>query len=86
MLKDEDVRIDFGLAQHGGDFMRMEHIPTGIERWHAGPLKGVHRQALQQRWLSEIEAELLARGLVQHVVPVLPRKSKSQGRRRRRRS
>ena len=58
MLREEEVRIDAGLASHGGDFMRIEHLPTGIERWHPGPLASVNRHELVQGWLAEIEAEL----------------------------
>jgi len=32
MFRDEDIRIDYGRAE-GGDFMRVVHTPSGIERW-----------------------------------------------------
>jgi len=69
MLKENDIRIDVGRASHGGDFTRMIHVPTGIERVHPGPLKGVNRRELERGWLSEIESELKARGLVQYILP-----------------
>ena len=68
MLREEDIRIDVGRAQHGGDFMRMVHTPTGVERSHPGPLKDVNCYELQKRWLIEIEADIAARGLLQHIV------------------
>jgi hypothetical protein len=68
LLRDEDIRIDIGRTSHGGDFTRMVHIPSGIERLHPGPLTGVNVHELRQRWLAEIEAELRLRGLTQYIV------------------
>lgn len=56
-MRDEDFRIDIGRSS-AGDFMRMIHLPTGIERVHPGPLLGVDRSELRRRWRAEIEAEI----------------------------
>ena len=69
MLNENEIRNDVGRASHGGDFMRMVHMPTGISREHPGPLKGVNRYELERSWLSEIESELKARGFVQYILP-----------------
>jgi hypothetical protein len=69
MLREEDVRIDQGRASHGGDFLCLTHVPTGVSRLHPGPLRGINQYRLKQSWLSEIEAELPAKGLTQHIVP-----------------
>ncbi|MBA4016736.1 MAG: hypothetical protein C0483_06065 [Pirellula sp.] len=58
MLRDEDIRIDIGRSS-AGNFMRMVHVPSGIERMHPGPLRDVNQQALRSRWKYEIEVELL---------------------------
>ena len=52
----------------GGDFMEIEHVPTGIKRHHPPPLRGpaVQKEA-RARFLREIEAELVAKGLTQYV-------------------
>lgn len=69
LLRHEDIRIDIGRASHGGDFTRMVHIPSGIERLDPGPLKGVNVHDLRKRWRAEIESELRSRGLTQDIVP-----------------
>lgn len=69
MLREEDIRIDIGRAAHGGNFLRMLHAPTGISRFHPGPLADLSLCELQQTWLKEIEAELLAKGLTEYIVP-----------------
>jgi hypothetical protein len=79
LLRDEDLRIDLGLASHGGDFTRMVHIPTGIERSHPGPLKGVNIHELRKRWRDEIESELKSLGLTQYIVPQTKHKSEQSG-------
>ena len=81
MLRDEDIQIDCGCASHGGDFLRLTHIPTGVSRLHPGPLRGIDRHALMRSWLSEVEAELRAKGLTQHIVPAYPTKARSRARR-----
>lgn len=68
MLSEEDVRIDIGRAIDGS-FFRIVHVPTGISRMHAGPLRGVNQHELQRQWFEEIEAELRERGLEAHIVP-----------------
>jgi hypothetical protein len=60
MIPDDDIRIDIGRASDG-DFTRMIHIPSGIERQHPGPLKDVNCVELYARWRSEIEDELRSR-------------------------
>lgn len=69
MLREEDLRLDVGRARHGGDFIRLTHVPSGISRMHPGPLRGVNQRELTRRWLAEIEAELRERGLEEHIVP-----------------
>ncbi len=80
MLREEDVRIDVGRAIHGGDFTRLVHVPTGLVREHPGPLRGVNRHELEQRWRAEIEAELLQRGLHQYIVAEYRTKTTKQRR------
>jgi hypothetical protein len=60
MIPDDDIRIDMGRARNGS-FTRMVHIPTGIQRIHPGPLKGVDLTDLYARWRAEIEEELDSR-------------------------
>jgi hypothetical protein len=69
MLREEDIQIDRGRDSHGGDFLRLTHIPTGISRVHSGPLRGINQHKLIKSWLSEMEAKLRAKGLTQHIVP-----------------
>ena len=80
MLREEDVRIDIGCAL-GGSFFRIVHVPTGISRMHAGPLRGVNQHELQRQWLAEIEAELQQRGLDEYIVPDYRTKNTRQRRR-----
>jgi hypothetical protein len=69
MLREEDLQIDRGRASHGGDFLCLTHIPTRVSRLQPGPLRGINQHRLMQSWLSEIETELQAKGLTQHIVP-----------------
>jgi hypothetical protein len=48
--------------------MEIEHVPTGIKRHHPPPLGGpaVQKEA-KARFLREIEAELVAKGLSQYI-------------------
>jgi hypothetical protein len=62
MLREEDIELERGRAGHGGDFLRLIHIPTGVSRYHPGPLRDIDQSKLVQTWLSEIEAELLEKG------------------------
>jgi hypothetical protein len=75
MLREEDIRIDVGRASHGGDFMRLTHVPTGLFRLHPGPLADVNRHELTQKWLAEIERELQEHGLSRRIVPEYRTKS-----------
>ena len=37
MFREEEIRIDTGLASHGGDFMRIEHLPRfKAVTWRSG--------------------------------------------------
>ena len=72
MLRDEDIQMDIGRCV-GGDFLRVTHIPTGVSRYK-GPLNRANKHELVQGWLSEIEAELIERGLTQHIIPDRPTK------------
>jgi hypothetical protein len=66
MLKESDIEIQTGRAE-GGDFLKVVHKPTGISRREGPPLRSVEQA--KQRFLREIEAELVERGLFQYVVP-----------------
>jgi hypothetical protein len=80
MLREEDLRVELGRADQGGDFLRLVHVPSGIQRNHPGPLQGLNQHKLMQRWRSEIEAELCERGLTQHLIPDYRSKSRRQHR------
>ena len=71
MLRDDELRLDIGRCE-GGTFLRLVHVPTGISRSRA-PLAGAKRHQLIEAWASEIEAELVALRLDQHVLPSPPR-------------
>ena len=67
MLRVHDTIVRTGRAI-GGDFMEMEHVPTGIKRHHPPPLGGSEVQReVRARFLREIEAELVAKGLTQYI-------------------
>ena len=68
MLRDEDIRIDIGRSS-AGNFMRMVHVPSGIERLHPGPLRDVNQQDLRLRWKYEIEVELIIRSRARTLSP-----------------
>jgi hypothetical protein len=67
MLKEHDIVVERGRGGYGGDFLRLEHVPTGKSRKHPGPLGNTDQRALLMSWLSEIEAELQAEGLTQYI-------------------
>ena len=52
----------------GGDFMEIAHVPSGVKRRCPPPLGGaaVQRET-RMRFLREIEAELVAKGLNQYI-------------------
>ena len=66
MLKPQDVEIQVGRAV-GGDFMKVLHKPTGISRGKGPPLPKPGKA--QHDMLREIEAELVEKGLTQHILP-----------------
>jgi len=66
MLRDRDIRIDTGRASPSGTFVRVVHLPTGRSRTKA-PLAGEPHEAVVARFRAELEAELLAAGLTEHV-------------------
>jgi hypothetical protein len=66
MLKPQDIEIQVGRAV-GGDFMKVVHKPTGISRGKGPPLPKPGKA--QHEMLHEIEAELIQRGLTQHLLP-----------------
>lgn len=67
MLRMDDILVKTGRAV-GGDFMEIEHIPTGIKRYHPPPLAGAGGgKEVRERFLREIEAELIAKGLIQYI-------------------
>jgi hypothetical protein len=69
MLRAEDLEMQRGRASHGGDFLRLVHVPTGIARMHAGPLGSIDQHTLISSWVAEIEIELRSQGLTQYVTP-----------------
>jgi hypothetical protein len=66
MLKPQDIEIEVGRAA-GGDFMKIVHRPTGISRSVGPPLPTPGKS--RQQMIREIEAELIERGLTQHLLP-----------------
>lgn len=75
MLRDEELDIQIGRCQgpngQFGDFMQVVHRPTGIRR-HQAPLSTNSRREIERRLRSEIEAELLVKGLTQYVMTLTP--------------
>lgn len=67
MLSREEIRVDNGRCT-GGSFLRITHVPTGISRQKA-PLGGESYRQAMERFLSEIEQELVDRGLIQFIIP-----------------
>jgi hypothetical protein len=68
MLRVSDIVVRVGRAV-GGDFMEVEHLPTGIKRHRPPPLGGAEVQReTRARFLREIEAELIAKGLTQYML------------------
>ena len=52
--------MERGRASHGGDFLRLDHVPQMVSfRHHPGPLRDVNAEKLIERWLKEMELELL---------------------------
>ena len=72
MLKLEDIEVQVGRAV-GGDFTKVVHRPTGIFRVAGPPLP---KPGKRQEMLREIEAELLERGLTEHIMPDKPHRTR----------
>ena len=67
MLRTNDIIVSVGRAV-GGDFMEIEHVPSGIKRQQSPPLGTPEVQKeTKARFLREIEAELVAKGLTQYI-------------------
>jgi hypothetical protein len=67
MLRVNDIIVRIGRAV-GGDFMEIEHVPSGVKRHHPAPLGGDEVQKeVRAKFLREIEAELIAKGLTQYI-------------------
>jgi hypothetical protein len=66
MLKPQDIEFQVGKGA-GGDFIVVIHKPTGIRRVASPPLPtpGVAKHDM----VREIQAELLSKGLTQHILP-----------------
>ena len=75
MLRAEDLTTSRGRMVHGGDFVQLRHTPTGIQRQHSGPLRGVNVHKLLQEWREQIEAEILSQGLTEFIVEPYPKKN-----------
>jgi hypothetical protein len=71
MIKPQDIEIEIGLTQ-GGDSMRVLHKPTGIWRIQGPPM--LKPGKMQREMLRGIEAELIQKGLTQHLLPRRVRK------------
>jgi hypothetical protein len=67
MIRAEDLQLEIGRCE-GGSFLRLVHTPTGIDR-QKGPLGNSNQHELKRRWVGEIEAELVAKGLTRYLVP-----------------
>lgn len=62
MFGEKEIQIDLGRASHGGDYLEVIHVPTGISRRHPGPLKDVNTTNLIKQFVREIEVELRKHG------------------------
>ncbi len=78
MLREEDLMITQGRVEGGGGFIQLSHTPTGIQRGHFGPLRGVSVHKLLQDWQEQIEAEILSKGLTEFIIE--PYRTKAKGR------
>ncbi len=78
MLREEDVSVIRGHASHGGDFVRLIHVPTGLSREHGGPLRDINVNALLAKWQKEIEEQLVKEGRTEFVLPAYRTKSTRQ--------
>ena len=86
MLKPEQVQISHYRTSDGFGSIDVLHLPTGIKR--GGSLKDTSAAKLSRAFAAEIEAELLAQGLHEYVLPItITRRltKRSSGRRLRRR-
>lgn len=73
VLREEDIREDIGRGEDSargiaGTFIRITHVPTGISRTRA-PLADDSAHAIRVRFPTEIEEELISKGLTEHIVP-----------------
>jgi hypothetical protein len=68
MLRQEDLQVSIGRCAGGGNFVYILHLPTGISR-QKGPLVGESYTVIKNRFLREIEQELVANGMPQYIVP-----------------
>jgi hypothetical protein len=67
MLRQDEVEMALGRCE-GGSFIRVTHLPTGVSRYK-GPLGGESTESVTARFGHEIEQELIAKGLLQYIVP-----------------
>jgi len=75
MLRQDDVVMELGRCV-SGSYIRVTHLPTGISRYK-GPFDGESSQSISERFLRDIEQELIASGLLQYIVPTY-RKRRSE--------
>ncbi len=66
MLKPQDVDIQVMRMAKGRDCIKVTHKPTGIFRFLKPPILKPGRETHQAK--KEIEAELIERGLTQHLL------------------
>ena len=67
MLKPEQVRVNHYHTSDGFGAIDVLHLPTGIKR--GGSLQGTTAAKLSRVFAAEIEAELLAAGLHEYILP-----------------
>jgi len=67
MLKPQDIEIQVARCDGGKNSMLVIHKPTGIRRSKGSPLPKPGKA--QYEMLREIEAELIQKGLTQHLLP-----------------
>lgn len=67
MLKADDIVVEVYRLSGGSNSMKVIHKPTGIFRGKGPPLGNPGKA--QREMISEIEAELVERGLRQYILP-----------------
>jgi len=66
MIRENELQIDTWTTEEGAVSLQIEHLPTGIVRFHPGPHDSLHRS--RNELLTEIEKELKERGPQQFII------------------